>query len=140
MIARNKGNELVILDDVDTPADDELSSGSSLSLSLSLVKNARESTKAKSCKRPSYLLALNNVVSSASRRVRREGERRQNQTIQAHGNASILSEGTMPPVLPAGVVPSMSFVHPAFGTGPTFYMLPRTIICRPDSMLFSPLG
>ena len=52
-ITRNKGKEPVILDDVDTPVDDELSSGSSPSLSLSPTKNARESAKAKSRKRPS---------------------------------------------------------------------------------------
>ena len=37
-------------------------------------------------------------------------------------------------------MPPMSFVHPAFGTGPTFYMPPVTLIRRPDDMLSSPLG
>ena len=46
MITRNKGKEPVIPDDVDTPADDELSLGSSPSLSPSLTKSAWESTKA----------------------------------------------------------------------------------------------
>ena len=34
----------------------------------------------------------------------------------------------------------MSFVHNAFGTGPTFYMLPTALIRGPDDMLSSPLG
>ena len=55
-IARNRGKEPIIPDDVDTPTDDELSSASSLSLSLSPAKNARDSTKAKSCKKPSHPL------------------------------------------------------------------------------------
>ena len=42
-IARNRGKKPIIPDNVDTPVDDELSSTSSPSLSLSPVKNARES-------------------------------------------------------------------------------------------------
>ena len=34
----------------------------------------------------------------------------------------------------------MPLVHPAFGTGPTFYMSPTTLIKKPDDMLSSPLG
>ena len=48
LIALNKGKKPIILDDVNTPADDELSSGSSPSLSLSPVKDARGSIKTKS--------------------------------------------------------------------------------------------
>ena len=55
-ITRNKGKELVIPDDVDTLEDDELSLSSSPSLSLSTAKNARESIKAKSHKKPSLTL------------------------------------------------------------------------------------
>ena len=116
-ITSNRGKEPIILDDVDTQADDVLSSSSSLSLSLSLAKNAQESTKARSCKSTTHLLALSDVVSGASRKVRRER-----------------------PVLPAGMIPSMPFVHPAFGTGPTLYMLSTTLIPKPDDMLSSPLG
>ena len=76
LIACNRGKELIIPDDVDTPTDDELSSSSSPYLSLSLAKNARESTKAKSRKRDSHLLAFSNAVSGASSRARREGGRR----------------------------------------------------------------
>ena len=34
----------------------------------------------------------------------------------------------------------MSFVHPAFGMGLTFYMLSAPLIRGPDDMLFSPLA
>ena len=47
---------------------------------------------------------------------------------------------SMPPVFPKGLIPPMTFVHPAFGTGPTFYMPPTALIRRPDDMLSSPLG
>ena len=70
-IARNRGKEPVIPDNVDTPANDELSSGSSPSLSLSPAKNARESIKAKWHKKPSHYLAFNDAISDASRRARR---------------------------------------------------------------------
>ena len=62
---------------------------------------------------------------------------------------SVLPKGTMPPILStsmmpsvllAGMMPSMLLVHPAFGTGLTFYMSPTTLIRRPDDMLYSPLG
>ena len=130
-IAHNRGKKPIIPDDVDTPVDDELSSTSSPSLSLSPVMNARESIKAKSHKKPSHHPAFSDAISSASRRARREAGRRQNQPDHSLGNVSVLPIGTMPP---------MSFVHPAFGTGPTFYMPPLALIQRPDDMLSSPLG
>ena len=71
-IPRDKGKGLVALGDVDTPVDDELSSGSSPSLNLSLVKNTRESTRTRSSKRPSPHPAFSDAVSGASRKVRRE--------------------------------------------------------------------
>ena len=46
----------------------------------------------------------------------------------------------MPPVLPAGIRPPMPLVHPTFGTGPAFYMLPAALIRRSDDMLSSSLG
>ena len=55
-ISRNRGKEPVIPNDVDTHADDELSSGNSPSLSLSPTKNDQESTKAKSHKKPLHHL------------------------------------------------------------------------------------
>ena len=75
-IARNNGKEFIVPDDVDTSADDELSLSSSPSLSLSPTKNAQESAKAKTRKRPSHHPAFSDVVSGASRRARREGDRR----------------------------------------------------------------
>ena len=76
LIARNKGKEPVIPVDVDTPTDDELSSYSSPSLSLSPTKNARDSLKAKSDKRPSRHPAFSDSVSGTSCRARRETSRR----------------------------------------------------------------
>ena len=84
--AHNKGKKPIVLDDVDIPADDELSSGSSPSLSLSPIKDAQGSTKAKSRKRPSHHHAFSDVVSGSSRRARRKAGRRQNQPVHAPGN------------------------------------------------------
>ena len=75
-ITCNKGKEPVIPDDVNTPIDDEMSLGSSPSLSLSLTKNARDSAKAKSCNRPSDHPAFRDVVSDASRKARRKTSKR----------------------------------------------------------------
>ena len=75
-ITRNKGKEPITPNDVDSPTDDELSLGSSPSLSLSPAKNAQESTKTKSCKRPPPHPAFNDVVSGASRRARTEADKR----------------------------------------------------------------
>ena len=123
-IIHNRGKEPVIPDDVDTLVDDEVSSGSSLSLSLSPGKNAREITKAKSRKKPSHHAAFNDANSGASRKARKEVD-------QAPGNS---------PVLPAGMMPQMSFIHPAFDTGSIFYMPSTALIRRLDDMLSSPLG
>ena len=109
-------------------------------MSLSPANNVRESAKTKSHKRPSHHPAFSDAVSGASRKERRETSRRQNQLVQALGNSSTLLEGTMPLVLPVGMMPQRSFVHPAFGAEPVFYMLPAALIRKPDDMLFSPLG
>ena len=74
-------------------------------------KNAQECAKAKSRKKPSHHPAFSDAVSGASRMAMRETSRRQNQPIQAPRNASVLPEGTMPPVLPASMMPQMPFVH-----------------------------
>ena len=71
-IACDKGKEPIAFDDVDTPVDDDLSLGSSPSLSLSPTKNARESTKTRSCKRPLPHPVFSDAVSGTSNRVRRE--------------------------------------------------------------------
>ena len=63
-MAHNRGKDPIIPNVVDTPVDDELSSSSSPS-SLSPTKNARESTNAKSCKRPSHQVAFSDAISGA---------------------------------------------------------------------------
>ena len=85
-IPNNKGKEPIIPNDVDTLADDELSSGSSPSFSLSSTNNARESANAKSRKRPSHYPAFSDAVSGPSRRARWETSRRQNQPVYAPRN------------------------------------------------------
>ena len=75
--------------------------------------------------------AFSDAVSGVFRWARREADRGQNQPDRAPGNAS---------VLPASAMPSMSFVHPAFGTRPTFYMLLAVPIQGPDDIPSSPLG
>ena len=75
-IACNRGKEPIIPDDVDTTTNDELSSGSSPSLSLSPTKNAHESTKAKSHKKPLHHPAFSDVISGASCKARKEVGRR----------------------------------------------------------------
>ena len=69
LIARDKGKGPITPDNVDTPTDDELSSGSSLSLNLSWQRT-------KSRKRPSPYPTFKDAVSGASRRARREAGRR----------------------------------------------------------------
>ena len=124
---RNKGKEPIVPDDVDTLANEELSLGGSPSLSLSLAKDVRGSTKAKSCKRSSHHPAFSDAINGASNKARREASRGQNQPIRAPRNTSVLPEGMMPSVLPVSMMPPMLLVHPAFGSGPTFYM------CSSDS-------
>ena len=49
----------------------------------------------------------------------------------------VLPKGAMPLTLPAGTMPLVSLVRPAFGIRLTFYMLTEASIRRPDDMLFS---
>ena len=63
--ACNKGKELIAPDNIDTPADDELSSGNSPDLSLT------NSSRARSCQRRSRRPAFNNVDSGSFRWVRK---------------------------------------------------------------------
>ena len=76
LIDQNRGKESIIPDDVDTLTYDELSSGSSPSLSFSLKKDARESAKAKLHKRPLHHPTFNDAVSGTSYGVRKETGRR----------------------------------------------------------------
>ena len=75
--------------------------------------------------------ALSDAVSGASRWVREQAYKRQNQPLQAPQNVSMLLDGTMPPMLP---------MHPDFSVGSIFYTQPATLIRGPDDMLSSPLG
>ena len=129
-IARDKGKGTIVLDDVDTPVDDKLSSDSSPSLNLLLTRNTRESIRIISYKRPSPHHAFSDAISGASRKVRREAGRRQYQPGPASGN---------PPVLPSSMLPLVPPAHSAFGTTPTFYVSPVALIWRPNDMLSSPL-
>ena len=144
-IPHNRGKEPIIPDDVDTPADNELFSSSSPSLSLSHAKNVRESTKARSHKRSSHHPAFNDVVSDTFRRARREVDMWQNEPDQALGNALVLLASTMqpllvactmPPIFPTSMMPPLPLVHHAFGTRQTFYMPPTSLIQGPDDMLY----
>ena len=123
--ARDKGKELIFPDDVDTLADDELSSSSSPNLSPA------KSSRARSRQRHSHRLAFSNADNGTFRQARRETGRGQNQPNEVPGNASVLPTGVMPPMPP---------IYSAFGTGPTLYTPPATTIQSPNDMLSSPLG
>ena len=69
-IVRNKGKEYVISDDGDVPADDELSSGRSSSMSPSPRRNARGITRAKSQRKHLHRPALSDAISGASHRAK----------------------------------------------------------------------
>ena len=131
MIARDKRKGLVALDNVDTLANDELSSGNFPSLNLSLINITRESARTRSHKRSSPHPAFNDVVSGASCRAMRKVGIRQYQSGQALGNPLVLPTGTLP------LVPPM---HPTFGVKPMFYIPQEALIQRLDDMLSSPLG
>ena len=130
-ITRDKRKKPIVPDDVDTPTNNELSSGSSPSLTLSPTKNARNSIKTRSSKRPSPHPAFSDAISGASCKVRREAIKRQNRPDQALGN---------PSMLPSGTLPLMPPVHPTFGAVLTLFILPAALIRRLDDMLSSPLG
>ena len=129
-IAHDKGKGTVVLDDVNTPADDDLSSNSYPSLNLLLTRNTRESIRIILHKRPSPHHAFSDTISGASRRARREAGRRQYQLGPTSGN---------PPVLPSGMLPLVPPALSTFGTTPTFYVSPMALIWRPNDMLSSPL-
>ena len=95
------------------------------------TKNARESTRTRSRKRPFPHPAFSDAISGTSRRVRREVGRRQYRSSQALGN---------PPLLPPGMLPIVPPAQPTFGTIPTLYIPSTTLIWRLDDMLSSPLG
>ena len=128
-ISHDKWNEPIIPDKVNTPANDELSSSSSPSPSLSLAKNVQENIKTRSHKRPLPHPTFNDAVSGASHRARREVGRRQNRPDQAPGN---------PPVLPSSTLPLIPLVPLAFGIVPMFYIPPAALIGDPMTRSFRP--
>ena len=85
-IPLNRGKEPFILNGVETPTNDELSSGSSSSLSLSSAKDTRGSTKTNSHKRPSQHHDFSDVVSGASLKARREAGKRLSTVIVPYFN------------------------------------------------------
>ena len=123
--APNKGKEPIIPNDVDTPADDELPSGSLPNHS------STKSCRARSCQRHSYRPAFNNAENGTICRVRRETDRGQNQPNEVPMNTS---------ALPIGVMLPIQLGHPTFDIGLTLYIPSTTTIRSPDDMLSSPLG
>ena len=121
--ARNKEKKPIVLNDVDTPANDELFSGSSPNLSP--VKSSR----ARSRQRHSHRPAFGNVDNGTFNRARKEKSRGQNQPNKVPGKASALSTGVVPPIQP---------VYPAFSIGPTLYISPAATIQSLDNMFSSP--
>ena len=126
--ACDKGKKFIVPDGVDTPANDKLSSGSSPNLSLA------KSSRVRSRQRHSHRPAFSNSDNGMFRRARRETCREQNHPNEVPRNVSnafALHVGVMSPIQPR---------HPAFGIGPTLYILPTTMIQSLDGMLSSPLG
>ena len=121
--ARDKGKEFIFPDDVDTLADDELSSSNSPNLSPA------KSSRARSRQRHSHHLAFSNSNNGKFRQVTKETSRGQNQPNEVSRNAFVLPTGVMLPMPP---------IYPSFGTGPTLYTPPATTIRSPNNMLSSP--
>ena len=121
-----KGKEAAAPDDIDLPADDELSSGSSPLPCRSPSPNAVEahSRKKPPC-RPSR------SISVARRRVRREPSRNQRPPTPAPQYVPSRPEGFPPPG------PSM---YPPYGVAPTPQMITPSALRGPLHMLSTPLG
>ena len=116
--ARNKGKELIVLDNVHTLANDELSSNSSPDLSPT------KSCRARSRQRHSHCPAFSNADSGTFYRARRETSRGLNQQNGVPGNTF---------ALPTSVMPLMPPMYPAFDTRPTLYILHATTIRSPTT-------
>ena len=121
----DKGKKPIVPDNIDTPADDELSSGGSPNLS------PEKSNRARLRQRHSHRPAFNNTDNGLLHRARGETGRKQSQPNDVPKNMY---------ALPKGVVPMMLSVYPAFDTAPTPYMPPVATSRSPDDMLSSPLG
>ena len=121
-----KGKEVAASDDIDLPADDELSSGSSPLLHCSPSPNAEES---QSRKRPPHRSSWS--ISVVRRRVRREPSMDQRPPTPAHPFVPDRAGGFPLPV------PSM---YPPFGAAPTPQMIFSSAVRGPQDMLSTPLG
>ena len=122
----SKGKETAASDDIDLPADDELSSGSSPLPRRSPSPNAAE---AHSRKRPPRRSSWS--VSIARRRVRREPNRDQRPLTPAPQYAPNRAEGFHPPG------PS---IYQPYGAAPAPQMIAPSAIWGPLDMLSTPLG
>ena len=122
----SKGKEVTAPDDVDLPADDELSSGSSLLLRRSPSPNA---TEAQSRKRPPRRSCRS--VSVARRRALRDPSRDQRPPTPAHQYVPNRAGGFPPPM------PSM---YPPYGAAPMLQMIAPSAVRGPQDMLSTPLG
>ena len=79
-IVGNKRKESIVPDDVDTPANDELSLGSSRSLSLSLAKNIRANSR----ERPR--IALPSTISLVAHPAGQEEKQTRGRTSQTESS------------------------------------------------------
>ena len=122
----SKGKEVAALDDVDLPADDELSSDSSPLPRHSPSPNAAE---AHSRKRPPR--RSSRTISVARRRVRREPSRDQRTPSPAHQYVHNRAGGLPPPVLST---------YPLYGAAPVPQMIVLSAVRGPHDIISTPLG
>ena len=121
-----KGKEVAALDDIDLPADDDLSSGSSpLSRRSPSLNTAESQSRKRSPHRPSR------SISVARRQARREPDRDQRPPTPAHQYVPDQIGGFPLPV------PSM---YPPFGAAPTPQMIFSSAVRGSQDMLSTPLG
>ena len=122
----SKGKEVVASDDIDLPADDELSSGSSLLPRRSPSPNVAEAQSRKRAPRRS-----GRSISVARRRVRKEPSKDQRPPTPAHQYVPDRAGGFPPPV------PSM---YPPFGAALAPQLIFSSTVRGPQDMLSTPLG
>ena len=121
-----KGKEAAALDDIDLPADDELSSGSS---SLPRCSPSPNATKAHSRKRLPRRSSMS--VSAARHRVLREPNMDQRSPTPAHQYVPDRAGGFPRPI------PTM---YPPFGAAPAPQVIFASAVRGPQDMLSTPLG
>ena len=107
----DNGKKPIALDDVDTLANDELSSSSSPNLSPVKSKSNKDRTRQRHSHRP----AFSNSNGGMLRRVANRGQNPPSQALRITF------------VLPTAPIP-VQLVYPAFGTMPTLYMPPTATI------------